>query len=71
MSLKNKTRAGPKAHKVSLKDKTRAGVRPSDRASTFSNIDVCETSGSIAIIFLFEASLGLGKGCIRFKAKSD
>ena len=46
---------------MSLKNKTRAGVRPSDRASNFSNIDVCETSGLIAIIFYLKHHLGEGK----------
>ena len=49
---------------MSLKNKTRAGVRPSDRASTFSNIDVCETSGPIAINFYLKHHLSAGKAAL-------
>ena len=49
---------------MSLKNKTRAGIRPSDRASTFSNIDVCETSGPIAINFYLKHHLGGGKAAL-------
>ena len=49
---------------MSLKNKTRAGVRPSDRAFNFSNIDVCETSGRIAINFYLKHHLGLGKAAL-------
>ena len=57
---------------MSLKNKTRAGVRPSDRASTFSNIDVCETSGPFEINFYLKHHLGGRKAArIMFKAKSD
>ena len=49
---------------MSLRNKTRPGVRPSDRASTFSNIDVCETSGPIAINFYLKHHLGWGKAAL-------
>ena len=52
---------------MSLKNKTRAGVRPYERASIFSNIDVCETSGPIAINFYLKHHLGGGMAalCLR------
>ena len=49
---------------MSLKNKTRAGFRPSDRVSTFSNIDVCETSGPIATNFYLKHHLGWGKAAL-------
>ena len=49
---------------MSLKNKTRAGVSPFDRASTFSNIDVCETSGQIAINFYLKHHFGGGKAAL-------
>ena len=49
---------------MSLKKKTLAGARPSDRASTFPNIDVCETSGPIAINFYLKHHLGGGKAAL-------
>ena len=49
---------------MSLKNKTRAGVHPSDWASTFSNIDVCETSGPIPINFYLKYHLGGGKAAL-------
>ena len=49
---------------MSLNNKTRAGVRPSDRASSFSNIDVCETSVPIAINFYLKHHLGWGKAAL-------
>ena len=49
---------------MSLKNKTRAGVRPSDRASTFSNIDVCETSGPIAINIYLKHHLAGGMAAL-------
>ena len=52
---------------MSLKNKTRAGVRPSDLAFTFSNIDVCESSGPIAIKFYLKHHLGWGKAALGFR----
>ena len=49
---------------MSLKNKTRAGVRPPDRASIFSIIDVCETSGPIEINFYLKHHLGYGKAAL-------
>ena len=52
---------------MSLKNKTRAGVCPSDRASTFSNIDLCETSGPIVINFYLKHHLGGGKAALSLR----
>ena len=49
---------------MSLKNKTRAGVCPSDRVSTFSNIDLCETSGPIVINSYLEHHLGGRKAAL-------
>ena len=38
---------------------------------TFSNMNISVTSGSIVTKFLSEASLGRGKGCIKFWTRSD
>ena len=58
----------PKAHKVSLKDGTRASVRPSFH--TFKHEYLRDQQADYNQI-LSEASLGLGKGCIRFCCRSD
>ena len=58
----------PKAHKVSLSDGTRAGVRASVRPCvrhTFKHEYLRDQQADYNQI-LSEASLGWGKGCIRF-----
>ena len=52
-----------KAHKVSLQDGTRAGVRPC--VHTFKHEYLRDQQADYNQI-LSEASLGWGKGCIRF-----
>ena len=49
---------------MSLKNKTRVSVRPSNQASTFSKIDVCETSGPITINFYLQHHLVWGKAAL-------
>ena len=57
----------PKDHKVSLQDGTRAGVRPCVRpcVHTFKHEYLRDQQADYNQI-LSEASLGWGKGCIRF-----
>ena len=45
-------------------------VPASVRAFTLSNINISETRGLITIFFS-KASRGWGKGCIRFRCRSD
>ena len=52
---------------MSIKNKIRVSVRPSDRASTFSNIDVCETGGPIAINLYLQHHLVGGKAALRLR----
>ena len=63
----------PKAHGelIVYQSSRRLSVRPSFLPSTLSNMNISETNGSSVNQILSEASLGRGKGCIRFWTRWD